>query len=243
MLFVEKPRNDREERDKSPKKGKIRRISQQIYLWGQENCEVKNCKKNEGSINVEWALTRWQERKQNTSELVPAQSNRKCTLMANQPLCGITGYRSVGGDRTKDQSGFYFSYQDTDDRKSLATQISVSSGEDLMKHAFNITKVQIMELLWVHVSNVYIHETKSTPIHTKVEADLRGNPPVVQPGWEWQPGNNVDSYDNQQSDSEWPSFLHWTPQELELWYQQRPLAPIRLLIECRRIWQPQCDKY
>ena len=44
--------------DKSPKKGKIRWILQQIYLWGQENWEVKNCK-NEGSINVEWALTRY----------------------------------------------------------------------------------------------------------------------------------------------------------------------------------------
>lgn len=30
----------------------------------------------------------------------------------------------------------------------------------------------------------------STPTHTEVETDLRGNPPVVQPGWEWQPGNN-----------------------------------------------------
>ena len=30
----------------------------------------------------------------------------------------------------------------------------------------------------------------STPTHTKVEAGSRGKLPVVQPGWEWLPGNN-----------------------------------------------------
>ena len=46
----------------------------------------------------------------------------------------------------------------------------------------------------------------------------------------------VDSYgDHEGTQSGLPSFtgLH---EELELWYQQWPLVPIRLLRECRQIW-------
>lgn len=42
---------------KEARKGKTHWILQHIYLWGQENCDVKNSKINESSSSVKWALT------------------------------------------------------------------------------------------------------------------------------------------------------------------------------------------